>query len=386
MGGDLTLHVRDGSYAIVASGFAEGPAQALRDYLLRERARRVVMVAHPLVDEGDTSHEVAVYEGGELMSRRRTRLPFKPPYTYPLDVLVPLVPPRCDVWFGFNNLAAAHGLAARAAQRCEQVVYWCVDFVEDRFGGGTLTKVYDGLDRAVCRRVDLRVELSEAGLRGRDRRLELREAAPAVVVPMGAWLDRVPTTSPDAWRRRRVVFLGHLVPRMGVDTLIESAALLASDDELSVEIEVIGRGPELERLRELASARGVAARTTFHGFVEDHRRVEEILAGASIAAAPYADVPDSFTRNADPGKLKAYLAAGLPMVLTPVPPNAAELSDEAGAVLVSDDPRSVADGIVAALASAEGWQGRREAALSYATRFDWPALLARALAPLGIAP
>ena len=69
----------------------------------------------------------------------------------------------------------------------------------------------------------------------------------------------------------------------------------------------------------------------------DHRRVEELLAEASIAAAPSDPSETTFTRFADPGKLKSYLAAGLPIVLTDVPPNARELADEAGAELVPYD-------------------------------------------------
>ena len=34
---------------------------------------------------------------------------------------------------------------------------------------------------------------------------------------------------------------------------------------------------------------------------------------SSVALAPYAPDPDSFTRFADPSKLKSYAAAGLPM-------------------------------------------------------------------------
>jgi glycosyltransferase involved in cell wall biosynthesis len=84
--------------------------------------------------------------------------------------------------------------------------------------------------------------------------------------------------------------------------------------------------------------------------------------------------------------LKAYLAAGLPVVLTDVPPNARELASEAGAEVVADDPAALSDAITRALASPEQWQARRESALAYARRFDWAALLGNLLDELDLSP
>jgi glycosyltransferase involved in cell wall biosynthesis len=198
-------------------------------------------------------------------------------------------------------------------------------------------------------------------------------------VPMGAWLDRVPTTNPDGSGRRRVVFLGHLVERQGVDTLL-TALSLAGD----VGADVIGTGPLEARLRKQAADARIDV--NFHGYVADHREVERLLSEAAVAVAPYRQSHETFTRYADPGKLKAYVAAGLPVVLTPVPPNAQELAAEAGAELVADDPAAIADAIGRALESPERWRARREAALAYARRFDWSVLLSELLASLELSP
>jgi len=250
------------------------------------------------------------------------------------------------------------------------VVLWSVDFVPDRFGPATLsTKVYDRLDRRCCTHADARVELSEAARDARNRRHGLGEStAPTHVVPMGAWLARVPQTSGEASTGGRVVFLGHLVPRQGVEVLLEAVALLEN-----VSADVIGGGPLEQELRRRAAELHLAGSVRFHGFVPDHRDVERLLAEASIAVAPYR--PDTFTRYADPGKLKAYLAAGLPIVLTDVPPNAHELAREAGAEVVAYDAKALANAIDAGLANGERWRERRSAALSYVTRFDWEVLL-----------
>jgi glycosyltransferase involved in cell wall biosynthesis len=355
------------AFAIVSNGFADGPAQALRDYLV-VRGVDVVTVFHPLTPEQGTTHVITTYAGGERVGERRVRLPLRPPASFAVDPFVPLLLPRVDVWFGFNPLACARGLVARA----DRVVLWSVDFVPDRFGRGTVaTRIYDRLDRLCCMRADARVELTAAARDARNRRHGLGDAH-THIVPMGAWLDRVPTTSDESFERGRVVFLGHLVERQGVATLLEALGDRPAD--------VIGTGP-LER--ELRTRGGNA---TFHGYIGDHHEVERLLSKGAVAVAPYRRTADSFTRYADPGKLKAYIAAGLPVVLTDVPPNARELEREAGAELVADSPKALRAGIERVLSSLDEWRARREAALAYARRFDWNVLLGDLLAKLELNP
>ena len=365
---------------IVSNGFADGPAQALRDYLVA-RGVRVVTIFHPLTPEQGTQHRITVYADGAQVRERRVRLLLKPPASFVLDPFVPLLPAQVDAWFGFNPLACARGLVARGQRRARRVVLWSVDVVPDRFGSRTLpTRIYDRIDRLCCRRADARVELSEAARDGRNRRHDLPpESSDAYVVPMGAWIDRVPTTPTDGFGQHRVVFLGHLVARQGVGTLLAALATLRN-----VAADVIGTGPLETELREHVKREGLDV--TFHGYVEDHREIEKLLSRSSVAVAPYAETDETFTRYADPGKLKAYLAAGLPIVLTDVPPNARELASEAGAEVVADDPAALADAISHALASPEQWRARRASALAYARRFDWDVLLGNLLAELDLSP
>ena len=148
-------------------------------------------------------------------------------------------------------------------------------------------------------------------------------------------------------------------------------------------LDIIGDGPQLPKLRERSVALGLGDGVRFHGFVADTREVGCILAGASIALAPYEPTETTFSRYADPGKLKAYLAAGLPIVLTDVPPNADELAREAGAEIVASEPEAIADAITHGLASPDAWRARREAALEHARRYDWAVLLTHLLGQLG---
>jgi glycosyltransferase involved in cell wall biosynthesis len=372
--------VAESSFFLVANGNEDSPpASGVRDWLA-PRARRLISVFHPLSPEDPPEHRIAEWRDGRLVASRSVRLPSRPPLTYALDAFAPLRRGRHDVWLAFSNLSACDGLARRRLGRVDKVVYWAVDFVPDRFGNGsTLTRVYDALDAIASTRADLRVELTTAARDARCKRLRLgKEAAPVHVAPVGTWVDRVERIPEDAWRRRQVVFTGHLVTRQGVETLVRAIARVPD-----VRLDIAGRGPEEGRLRRLACDLGIADRVTFHGFLSVHRDVERLVASASLAAAPYSTATESFTRYADPSKLRTYAAAGLPIVLTDVPPNAAELEGEAGAQVVEDSVEAMATAIESMLANPAAWRRRRSAALAYARRFDWAVIVPAALARLG---
>ena len=64
--------------AIVSNGFADGPAQALRDYLV-DRGAEVVTIFHPLTPEQGTEHRIATYANGRLVREKTVRAPLKAP-------------------------------------------------------------------------------------------------------------------------------------------------------------------------------------------------------------------------------------------------------------------------------------------------------------------
>jgi glycosyltransferase involved in cell wall biosynthesis len=250
-----------------------------------------------------------------------------------------------------------------------------------------MTRAYDMLDRICVGSATFRFELAAEARDARSarHRLDPSDVATTRVVPMGAWVERVARTPENGFGARRIVFLGHLVARQGVEVLLEALALLRNR-AIDVSADIVGGGPLLEPLKARAARSGLGQIVRFRGFLPDHRDVERVLSESSLGVAPYDPAGSSFTRYADPGKLKAYLAAGLPILLTEVPLNARALAAEAGAEIVAFDPAHLARAIERSLSSESEWRQRRAAALAYARRFDWNAVLGEALAAIGVQP
>lgn len=78
----------------------------------------------------------------------------------------------------------------------------------------------------------------------------------------------------------RVAFLGRMVPYKGPDMLIEAALPLV--DSGSVQLEMIGDGPLLPAIREMAASR---SGITFHGWLQ-HEKIQDILVNCDLLALP----------------------------------------------------------------------------------------------------
>jgi glycosyltransferase involved in cell wall biosynthesis len=96
--------------------------------------------------------------------------------------------------------------------------------------------------------------------------------------------DRFPRrTPPVPSTPARAAFVGRLVPLKGVDMLLEAAAPLCREGRLALDI--IGDGPELPRLKQLAIDRGIADQVEFPGWV-DHSKMADRLGRSQIFAFP----------------------------------------------------------------------------------------------------
>lgn len=118
--------------------------------------------------------------------------------------------------------------------------------------------------------------LSELPLRVRERSFHLPENG---IDPTRFALRR----TRRAGRPLRGAFVGRLVPYKCADVLIEAAgAMLRAGD---LHLDIIGDGPERDRIASLVKTLGVEHAVTLHGQV-DHRQVQSLLVDCDFLACP----------------------------------------------------------------------------------------------------
>jgi glycosyltransferase involved in cell wall biosynthesis len=81
----------------------------------------------------------------------------------------------------------------------------------------------------------------------------------------------------------KACFVGRLVPYKGPDMLLEAALPLLRDGLL--EIDVIGDGPLMPKLRQMVEHENLASAVKLHGWLE-HRSVQEVMCRSQVLAFP----------------------------------------------------------------------------------------------------
>lgn len=105
-----------------------------------------------------------------------------------------------------------------------------------------------------------------------------------------------------------------------------------------------------------------------------------VLPAADVLILPNSGKGTESARNTSPLKLFAYMASGIPIVSSDVPAVREILSEDSAVFVKPDDPRVLADGIVATLSGAGAGKGEKAKAL--AIQYSWGSRAKRILSTL----
>jgi glycosyltransferase involved in cell wall biosynthesis len=168
---------------------------------------------------------------------------------------------------------------------------------------------------------------------------------------------------PAASRPPRIAYLGRLEAYKRIDLMFEAAALLVPRFP-ELEIFVIGRGPERDRLAGCARRLGLSGRTRFTGFVENSDR-DTLLASARVCVFPSPKEGFGLT------VIEAN-ALATPVVARDAPGLRDSIRDRETGLLVSgDDPADWARALAPLLEQGGEALAMRRRALDWSKRFDW---------------
>ena len=362
-----------------------GVEQELLRYLL-PRARAIVYVSHPFPEAKGVPLNTAIsyFEDGREKNNVLAPLVRGPaPLFFAKDVLFTLwyllrYKSRFQLYMGVDNLNARTGLLLKRLAAVQRTIYYVIDYAPNRFSHRPGQMLYRALDRRCCYGSDAvwNVSASMEEARRLDG-VEPSRCAPQIEVPLGARYSETPRLPFEKIDPNLIVFLGSLTPEQGLDIMIESMAKLRQIVP-EARLRVIGDGPESASLKRLAVENGVSDSVEFLGFIEDDARAAELVAEGAVGIAPYPRTTDTYKRFADPGKVKIYLAAGLPVVISRVP-SVAELIEEAGAgIAVEPDVDNLTDALASILSSPRKARELRAKASELGKKYDWDAVFDRA--------
>jgi glycosyltransferase involved in cell wall biosynthesis len=168
-------------------------------------------------------------------------------------------------------------------------------------------------------------------------------------------------------RPLRLAYLGRLEPYKRIDALLHAMPRVAERFP-EVELVIIGRGPDRERLERIAAAAGVTERTRFTGFVSDAER-DALLAATRVCVCPSRKEGWGLT------VIEAN-ALGVPVVATDAPGLRDSVRhDETGLLVPDGAAGSFSERLARAISDLLGDEARlarlSSGGLGWSQRFDW---------------
>jgi glycosyltransferase involved in cell wall biosynthesis len=227
------------------------------------------------------------------------------------------------------------------------------------------------VERMVLRRADHIVVVVEES---RDRLIAMGNEPSRITIvtntpPLERWRDAARASRPLAEDDAvHLVYLGNLDGSRGLDTAIRAVALLKERGR-HARLSIIGSGPSIEPLRELAAALGIADRVAITGRLP-FAEVERIMTQANVGLIPHYSTPA--WNSTIPNKLYDFMAMGMPVVVSDARPTARVLEEvQCGRVFRERDVEDLAAAMTEMGDGAKRMQLGERGRRAFESKYNW---------------
>lgn len=364
---------------IVAHKFLTQPDDDLVLFLNKQNRANVLHIYHSFSDAPDRRSYAVWYKNGKEFRKFRTAdyKNFPEPFIYIKEAVFSIwtiLRTYCkwDVYIGMDGLCVFFGNILRFFGITQKTIYWAIDFVpEKRFDVGIKNYIYHRINMRGYKYADEMWDLSPRMAEAREKFLgvKMQDYRSNKVIPYGLWLDRIKKYSHEECEKNTLVFMGHLIEKQGVQLVIRAIPEIIKGIP-DFKFKIIGDGSYKKDLIILAKQNNVLRYCDFRGKIDDILTLEEEIAKSAVAIAPYIKSLDTWTYYADPGKIKTYLACGVPILLTSIPWNAKEIEDAKCGIIIQENVSELVEKILFLLEEKNNSEYRKNAVL-YSQKFDY---------------
>jgi glycosyltransferase involved in cell wall biosynthesis len=376
-----TIDFRGKSAVIVCHDSVYGPPHELRDYLLRHGVSDLLFIGHRnryVHDNPVTSSYWEYYTHSHLIRTQAFQKIHLPEYIgYVLDAYLSLVwsfriRKRIDFFIGAGNLNAFIGLMLQKAGKADKTIYYVIDYLPVRFANRIVNGMYHVIDRVCAQMCSGTWNYSPVmvSMRNRNWRTKFPHQ---LVVPNGV---RLTTSGRARVSSHTIVYIGVLEKAQGIELMIEAMAELTKFYP-SIYFTIIGKGSYRKTLENLVERKELSEHIRFEGFVPDHNAADRIIKKSQLGVALYA-MDHPYIANTEPGKVKRYLACGLPVLMTDTSGIAQDLVAYKCGFVCRHTKSSVVSSIRRIFDRPARLREYRKNALSFAGRYTWDRVFSEA--------
>lgn len=278
---------------------------------------------------------------------------------------------KYNYFIGLESVNAIAGIILRTFGKVDTIIYYVSDYSPIRYENKFFNSIYLWLDRFCCYNADFIWDVSLAMHPARIKAgLDRKKSAPVIHVPNGLFPGYIKHLPENRLKKNSLVFMGSLGYENGPDLAIKAFPAIRKkipDASLSI----IGGGKELESLKDLAKSLQLEKDIKFYGMIPKDEDMLLVLRKFAIGLAPYKKIKNSVRLYGDSLKLRYYMANGLPVITTSVPPLGQELSKFGSAIITDDNENSIAKVVVNLLQNQKKYLYYRNNAIEFGKNNTW---------------
>jgi len=365
-----------------------GPGHDLRDYFLKKGINELLFITHPLLFLKETSKNSSRYEyykkGRKVITHYAYHWVLPEFLLYIKDFFYTIVwsttmGHEFNLYVGVGNLNAFVGCILKRFKLVKNTIYYVIDYVPLRFHNKFINSIYHRIEKVAAEQSNWTWNLSPRMIEGRSKKWH-KNFSNQLIVPHGVHIKRIKRVSFDKINKREILYMGTITQKQGIQLVIEALPNIVSSIT-NVKYIIIGKGPYLSELKKRVKQLKLGKYVEFVGYIPDHSIMEDRISRAAVAVALYdkkADIND-FTYYADPGKIKNYLGAGVPVIMTAIPYVASEVEKKKCGFIILYDKNKLSKLLVSFLTNEIKMKKYRFNALRFAKKFDWDTIFTNAL-------
>lgn len=359
--------------------------EELLNYIL-DKSNKIYYVTHPFKNSRDDmplSTNVRIYKNGKKQKSYYSFSVKGPEVLFFIkDLLFNIFffinKEKTDIFFGVDNLNAFSGIILRKMGKVEKVVYYVIDYVPNRFNNSLLNKIYNKIDEICVKYSDQTWNLSDQMAIEREKKgLSKKYLNSQITVPVGC----NPLKANTKVRKNLLVFLGILSKDQGIENLIKAMPKILNKNP-DVKLRIIGSGNEMENIKKLSKYLDIDKNVEFLGFIKENREVDKLLQECKVGIAPYLLSKNSFKYYTDPGKIKTYLGAGLPIVMSDISNIARVIKDKKAGIIINDKIDEIAQAVNSIFSNVREYDKLQKNAFALSKEYSWKNIFNKAFESL----
>lgn len=322
----------------------------------------------------------------KIPSKKTTRISYKLRDFYAAFYVVITSKGKYDIFIGLEGVYVLCGIVLKKMGKVRTVVYYVSDYAPNRFGKTVLNTLYLWLDRFCVRHADFTWDVSPAMLEARLKAgLDPNIAHKVIHVPNALFPTQIAVLPLSKRIPNSLVYMGILDGDQGSDFAIRIMQnVIKKIPNASLHI-IGGTKKDVERLKKIVKSLRLEKHIVLYGFVADNDEMARLVRQCMVGVAPYRSFADSFRWYGDAGKIRQYVASGLPVVTTHVPPLGKYVTEKGAALMRKDTLKDFSEGILTLLHDKKLYKKMADNAEKLGRKNTWENTYASAFSKMKIA-